>query len=280
MSLYTEDTIVDNKTYSTAAASRSRWKTFITGVKYALNPANVWRELTTWKPMEWALLVLLVGVQAAAFMVSADYSTNGWIGLATGVLTIFSLVLVNKGRLTNYLWGFIASAAWLVISIQNWLVGDVFSQSFYVIMNVVGVYFWQKQLDRQADGVDDHVEARKMKAWQAVLAFLGTIVLYFVIVAVSVKSEGNQVWLDGALLPLGVAGQTLMTFGYRSQWAAWIAVDVINVVIWANQLAAGGPAAASMLTLQVAMLLNALYGTWCWFHSSSAAGVNEAREAE
>ena len=89
MSLYTEDTIVDNKTCSTAAASRSRWKTFITGVKYALSPANVWRELTTWKPMEWALLVLLVGVQAAAFMVSADYSADGWIGLATGVLTIF-----------------------------------------------------------------------------------------------------------------------------------------------------------------------------------------------
>ena len=89
MSLYTEDTIVDNKTDSTAAASRSRWKTFITGVKYALNPANVWRELTTWKPMEWALLVLLVGVQAAAFMISADYSADGWIGLATGVLTIF-----------------------------------------------------------------------------------------------------------------------------------------------------------------------------------------------
>lgn len=206
-SLYTVDMIVDGKTDSAVAVHRSRWKTFTTGVKYALNPANVWRELTTWKPMEWALLALLVGVQAAAFMVSADYSANGWIGLATGVLTIFSLVLVNKGRLTNYLWGFIASAAWLVISIQNWLVGDIFSQSFYVIMNVVGVYFWQKQLDRQADGVDDHVEARKMKAWQAALAFLGTIALYFVVVAVSVKSEGNQVWLDGALLPWGWQGR-------------------------------------------------------------------------
>jgi nicotinamide mononucleotide transporter len=61
-----------------------------------------------------------------------------------------------------------------------------------------------------------------------------------------------------------------MTFGYRSQWIAWIALDVINVVIWWNQLASGGPAALSMLVLQVAMLLNALYGAWCWFKSDGS----------
>lgn len=274
----TRDRIADVNTQ--AANKQSKAKIFIDGLKYALNPRNILSELTDWKPGEWALLAVLVGVQAAAFIVSADYSANGWIGLVTGVFTIFSLVLVNKGRLTNYVWGFIACAAWLVISIQNWLIGDIFSQSFYVIMNVVGVYFWQKQINQQADGVDDHVEARKMEAWRAVIAFIGTIVLYFVVVAISMKSEGNQVWLDGALLPLGIAGQTLMTFGYRSQWAAWIAVDVINVIIWGNQLAAGGPAALSMLVLQVAMLANALYGTWCWFHSGEEIKTADGADVE
>ena len=54
---------------------------------------------------------------------------------------------------------------------------------------------------------------------------------------------GVQVRLDGTLLPLGIVGQILMTYGYRSQWVAWIILDVIKVVIWFNQLSAGGPGA-------------------------------------
>ena len=47
-----------------------------------------------------------------------------------------------------------------------------------------------------------------------------------------------------------------MTYGYRSQWVAWIILDVIKVVIWFNQLSAGGPGAMSMFVLQVVMLAN------------------------
>ncbi|WP_270198099.1 nicotinamide riboside transporter PnuC [Bifidobacterium pseudocatenulatum] len=62
---------------------------------------------------------------------------------------MFNLILVDRGRLTNYLWGFIGCATWLIVAIMNHLVGDIFSQIFYVTMQFVGVWVWRRQLDRQ-----------------------------------------------------------------------------------------------------------------------------------
>ncbi len=111
--------------------------------------------------------------------------------------------------------------------------------------------------------------------WQGILAVIATIVIYLIVVFVSSHTGGVQVWLDGTLLPLGVVGQILMTYGYRSQWVAWIILDVIKVVIWFNQLSAGGPGAMSMFVLQVVMLANGFYGAWVWFHKSSTMAVSD-----
>jgi nicotinamide mononucleotide transporter len=239
--------------------------TFVNGLKTTFDPKRVIRELTDWKSREWVLLGLMVLAQVVAFAFGADWSLMGWIGLATGVFTILSLILVDRGRITNYLWGFLGSVVWLVVAIQNHLVGDMFSQSFYVIMQFVGIYAWQKQLVKQGQGGDAEVEPKKMTALMTILSVIGTLSIYAIVVTVSLHAHGTQVWLDGTLLPLGIVGQVLMTYGYRSQWVAWIALDIVNVVIWANQLQAGGPAAMSMFVLQVVMTINALYGCWLWF---------------
>jgi nicotinamide mononucleotide transporter len=237
-----------------------------TGFAYALNPKNIIKELIDWTKFEWALLATLLTVQTGAFIIGSDYSIMGWIGLLTGIATILSLVLVNKGRLTNYVWGFLGSVTWFIVAIHNWLIGDMFSQAFYVVMQIVGLYTWARLLSKSSK---DTVSARKMKPLQGVLSIIGTIAIYAIVVTVSIHADGNQIWLDGTLLPLGIAGQTLMTFGYRSQWFAWIALDIVNVVIWFNQLQSGGVAAVSMLVLQIVMLLNAFYGAYCWFKSSN-----------
>ena len=69
--------------------------------------------------------------------------------MISGLCIVFNLILVDRGRLTNYLWGFIGCATWLIVAIMNHLVGDIFAQIFYVTMQFVGVWVWQRQLDRQ-----------------------------------------------------------------------------------------------------------------------------------
>lgn len=248
---------------------RSEWLTnLVNGLVKTLNPKNIWHEATEWNTFEWVLLSILLVAQAAAFIISGDYSTMGWVALVTGISTILCLVLVNKGRITNYFWGFVSSATWLVVAFHNWLIGDIFSQSFYVVMQIFGIIAWAKMMNDQDD--KSVVKPRKLTPLLVFLSIAGTLAIYAIVVSISISADGNQVWLDGTLLPLGIAGQVLMTFGYRSQWAAWIVLDVVNVVIWSNQLASGGVAALSMLILQIVMLVNCLYGTWCWFSPESS----------
>lgn len=241
---------------------------FMDGMRNAFNPIRMVRELTHWKPREWVLLTAMLSAQAIAFIIASDFSIMGWIGLATGVFTILSLILVDRGRITNYAWGFLGSLVWLIIAIQNHLIGDMFSQSFYVIMQFVGIYAWQRQLSRQGDSAIE-ITPKRLSRTMAALTLMGTIIVYAIVVTVSIHNDGSQVWLDGTLLPLGIIGQILMTYGYRSQWVAWITLDIVNVVIWFNQTTTGGTAAVSMLALQIVMLINAVYGAYVWFHEDN-----------
>lgn len=241
---------------------------FMEGLKSTFNPLRMAKELIHWKAREWALLTAMLSAQTLAFVIASDFSIMGWIGLATGVFTILSLILVDRGRITNYAWGFLGSLVWLIIAIQNHLIGDMFSQSFYVIMQFVGIYAWQRQLSKQGRDATE-VAPKKLSKTMAILAAIGTLIVYAIVVTVSIHNDGSQVWLDGTLLPLGIVGQILMTYGYRSQWIAWITLDVVNVIIWFNQITTGGTAAVSMFALQIVMLINAIYGAYVWFHEEN-----------
>jgi nicotinamide mononucleotide transporter len=150
------------------------------GLVSTFSPRRIASELIHWSPFEWGLMVVLIAAQAIAFLTTGDYSVMGWIGLITGVSTILCLVLVNKGRITNYFWGFLSSGAWLVVSIHNWLIGDIFSQSFYVIMQIVGIYAWAASIRKQnenGDGSASTVESRKITPLLGTLACIGTLVI-------------------------------------------------------------------------------------------------------
>ena len=95
-----------------------------------------------------------------------------------------------------------------------------------------------------------------------------TFVIYGIVLGISHSLHGAQIYLDATLLPLGIIGQVLMTYGYRSQWIAWIVLDVINVIIWTRALQADPSAGAtSMLALQIMMLINSFYGQYMWLKS-------------
>ena len=268
--LTTDTTIITN--------TNSIMRTWLNGIKNILKPANIIHDLTDYNTGEWFLLALMLTMQTAGFIISGDYSMTGWIGLITGVLLIISLILCDRGRLTNYLFGFTGSIGGLIIAMHNRLIGDSLSEFFYLIMSgFIGVYFWQKSIannannDNSSSSATTEIKPRLMTRLQALFTIACIIIGYFSMAAVSHSVAGNLIWLDAAILPLSLAGQVLMSLGYRAQWFAWIAVDAINVIIWALRLGSGGAAASSMLILQAIMLVNAIYGCWLWFHPRDSA---------
>ena len=228
----------------------------------AINPVTMVRELVTLNRREHLLLGSMLTASVIAFAFQHDYSTIGWIGLLTSFATAFNLILVDRGRLTNYGWGLISTSTWLVIAFHNRLIGDISSQLFYFIAQFVGIAVWHRSI---AASQNDAVIPRRLTNMMVIWAIGFSLLLYGANVMLSHALHGNQIYLDASLLVLGVIGQILMTYGYRSQWVAWLILDVINVIIWAVQLSHGGAAALSMLVLQISTLINGLYGAYLWF---------------
>lgn len=242
---------------------------FISGVVKTFSPVQQYKDFKALRPREWFITFAMVAATLVAFILGKDFSVNGWVSVVTGVATALSLILVDRGFVSNYAWGFLGSICWFVVALHNRLIGDLASQLFYVVMQFVGIYVWERDLKTKNDPNEvQAVTSKKMTPWQVSMYILGTVIIYLIVLSVSHHLNGTQIFLDATLLPLGIAGQFLMTWGFRSQWVAWILIDAINVIIWVNQLIAGGTGAASMLTLQVVMLLQAFYGTYLWFNRS------------
>lgn len=234
------------------------------GLKKAFSPKQIVLELASLTGKEKLFLVAWIFVQVVAFIMTADFSVMGWIGVATGLFTAVNLILINRGFITNYFWGLLSVFAWLLVALHTRLIGDLSSQTYYFVMQFLGIWAWSKYMNQNESS---YVHARKLTGLQIVGIIILSLVIYGLNVMVAQHFNGIQVFLDAMLLPLGIVGQILMTYAYVGQWFFWIVINMINVIIWANNLlsATGSKGAAvSMFVLNVLMLVNAIYGTYRW----------------
>ncbi|MGX4645073.1 nicotinamide riboside transporter PnuC [Holzapfeliella sp. JNUCC 80] len=222
------------------------------------------KELGALTTKEYGLLVLMLLATIISSVLSGGLGTTmGIITLICSIATALNLILIDRGFITNYLWGILAALVWLIIAFENRLFGDIASQLYYFVMQFIGIIEWQKsKTQRQSD----FVESKSINKTMAAIMIVVTIAVYLFIVYTSYQLGGNQVWLDAALLPLALVAQLLMTYGYKSQWIVWIIINALNVIIWSIQLAqTDSSSTVSMLVLQVVMLVNSLYGAYVWY---------------
>ncbi|WP_096818981.1 nicotinamide riboside transporter PnuC [Lactococcus fujiensis] len=236
------------------------------GLKDTFNLKIIFKELTTMTIKDNLLMSVLLAVQILVYFITGSFDLMSNLSLIVGIFTIVNLILVNRGRLTNYAWGTVSAVFWLIVAIKSQLFGDMFSQIYYVVMQFVGIYAWQKSLNQTET---KEVAPRKISLKMGLLSLVGFAVIYVIVLATSAHLNGQQIILDATLLPLAIIGQMLMTFGYRSQWLAWFLIDFINVVIWYNNWQFQGNSALGMFILQILMLVNAIYGAYLWFKKPS-----------
>lgn len=240
--------------------------TFIIGIKNTFSPKNMAKELIELKGREKLLLMAMISATALAFLFGG-INASSTLQFVLGILTAINLILVDRGRITNYSWGLASTIVWLLIALNNRLIGDIASQSYYFIMQFIGIYMWQKEISHDKNNEDKEVKEvapKSISKWQATAAIALAIIVYIIVLATSHHLHGSQIYLDSTLLPLAIVSQILMTYGYKSQWIGWILIDVINVIIWIKLVQSGGKENLSMLALQVVMLINAIYGAYVW----------------
>lgn len=218
---------------------------------------KIMKDWTTFEKL-WLIIFTLINI----------YLFFAWddtiLGLITSISGMLCVVLVAKGKVSNYYFGIIQTGTYAYIAYSYGLYGEVMLNAlFYFPLQFVGIYLWkQHTTDRKIKGEDIQINVLTKKGWIGTSAsFLAIFILYALLLK---KLGGNVVWIDSATTTLSVIAQILMLKRYTQQWLFWIAVNVLSIVLWLKALILQGGNDVSMLVMWSAFLINSIYGYYNW----------------
>ncbi len=91
-----------------------------------------------WETRSYLFLALMVGVQLIAFAINP----SNWITLVGGLAGIICVNLIAQGKVSNYIFGLISAVIIGYFGLVTRVYAEVLLQSFYIIMDITGLYAW------------------------------------------------------------------------------------------------------------------------------------------
>lgn len=190
-----------------------------------------------------------------------DDTTLGLISSMTGMLCV---ILVAKGKISNFFFGMVQTSTYAYISYSYGLYGEAMLNGlFYFPMQFIGLYMWNKNKALQKVKDEDIMVKRLTKKGWGILG-ISVIVGAFIYMELLFYLNAQQVRIDSFAVVMSVAAQILMTLRFAEQWIMWVLVNVLSIVLWIVTLAQSGGNDYTMLVMWTAFLVNSIYGWYNW----------------
>ena len=215
-----------------------------------------------WSAKEQIYAWTLISLQIIFYVI---YPDSFW-GFVAGMTGTICVLLVAKGKISNYFFGFIQTGVTMVLGFQAFLIGETMENVFYFVSQFLGIKEWKNNLNK-----DTHiVKTRKftMSQWMiticsvaALTALLGYIFKHF---------NGTQPFIDSFTLVLALVAQILMVYRFREQWLLWAVLNIVSIYQWIalNNM--------SLVAMYLAFLINTIYGYVNWSNQQKKIPVASA----
>lgn len=187
------------------------------------------------------------------------------LGLVSSLSGMLCVVLVAKGKISNYYFGVIQTLTYGYLSYTYGLYGEsMLNLMFYFPLQFVGLYFWRKnQLNKDTKQHEDiYVKRLNVKQW-VMLAVISVIAILCYTELLNVL-KANLTGIDSFTVVLSVIAQILMVKRYAEQWVFWILVNVSAIILWYIALGTSEANNYNILIMWVAFLFNSVYGYIKW----------------
>ena len=233
---------------------------------------NLFKEWT-WFERIWLLLFSIVNV---FLYLKWD---SGLIGLISAMSGMLCVVLVAKGKISNFVFGIVNTATYAYISYGYGLYGEsMLNALFYLPTQFIGLWMWQRH--RSVNKVrDEDIEIKRLslKGWAVVIA--SVVVGAYAYMHVLMALDAQQVRIDSVAVVMSVVAQILLTLRYAEQWVLWILVNLLSIVLWVVTLSQSGGSDYTMPVMWTAFLINSIYGwiNWLKLQQGKAAQMSVAQ---
>lgn len=214
--------------------------------------------LSGWKPFEVAWLFLFITAQVATYI----YYPDSALAMIAGISGVICNVFVSKGKISNYFFGLIFAYSYFYVAWGANYLGEMNTTLYvYIPAQFIGYFLWKQNM-QHAEGTDAVIaKALSVKGWAIVLALMSVGTLLFV--QALNAAGGSSTGLDGLTTIIVVTAQALMLLRYREQWLLWIVLNILSIILWADN--------PSMYIMYTAYLLNSIYGYYNWTKLQKAA---------
>ena len=235
---------------------------------------NLFKEWT-WFERIWLLLFSIVNV---FLYLKWD---SGLIGLVSAMSGMLCVVLVAKGKISNFVFGIVNTATYAYISYGYGLYGEsMLNALFYLPTQFIGLWMWQRH--RSVNKVrDEDIEIKRLsvKGWAIVVA--SVVVGAYAYMHVLMALDAQQVRIDSVAVVMSVVAQILLTLRYAEQWVLWILVNLLSIVLWVVTLSQSGGSDYTMPVMWTAFLINSIYGwiNWLKLQQGKAAQMGVAQNS-
>lgn len=209
------------------------------------------------KILDYSFLTLGLLVQVVTYFISNSLSPGSLtpLSLISGLLGICSVCLASQGNILTYLFGFGQVGTYMALIVSQRFYGQIALNTFYLITMIYGVYVWKKHLHADSR----HVTPRQLRLPVMIVIAVSTLVLSWIAGwGMESWTQHEQPYLDAYTTIPALVAQVLMILVYREHWFVWLAVDVLNVVLW---IRAGD---YCMTAQYVFWCANCLYGLKRW----------------
>lgn len=211
-----------------------------------------------WSLFEKLWLVIFTAIIIATGIMFDD-TVMGMTASITGVLCV---ILVAKGKISNYFFGVINTVLYAYISYNSHLFGETMLNTFfYLPIQFIGFYMWKN--NQVKTEIETVVKANKLtkKGW---INLAGLTAVVGVLYAIFLHLIGSQqAGVDAFAVIISITAQLLMLKRYAEQWLLWIVVNILSIILWLNVFIHSGNS-VTILVMWIAYLINAVYGYVKW----------------
>lgn len=236
---------------------------------YKLN--FLWEDFVGWTNLDYLWLF----VANATIIVAALWMGDNLFGIFSAVTGTVCVILVAKGKLSNYVWGTVGVLTYGYLAYTWGYYGEfMLNYMYYLPMQFVGMFLWWRAMDRTITEENETAVVESFTALQAIMTTAILVVSVYLYSTFLVSLEGRLPYLDATTTVLSVFAMILMALRYAEQWLVWIGINIITIYMWFDAMKEGGGQGFAILLMWCVYLINSVYGFWQWKQKEKIQLVN------
>ncbi|GLB47542.1 hypothetical protein WR164_15210 [Philodulcilactobacillus myokoensis] len=252
----------------------SKLDVFSRGMKLTFSPKEIFSEIFRMKKSRSIYLWVLQLVEVASFLIvfangkfqfAPDFSLIPVLSLIAGITEIFSVVADADGLISNYFWGIINNIAYIWVSYDSHLYGEVYLNLLFLVTQFIGIYLWYSKNEMAGAKNVNTVQVKQMSGTGWIFLLIFTVIAWLLMamflmhVPFLSATLDPHPWLDALSTVTNVVAQFLLITRYGTpQFIMWIIGNGIETILWVVNF---NPIVAMFWLL---CTINAFYGWYVW----------------